>query len=123
MKSRIYPVHATTLATTLATNGTKPVRIEKIMPVVTSAGLSGQTMTVLVRDAEASSEEMLKGEKRTYEMVEHVETVELPQDDHHVEEIVHLDEHENEVTLTPIKQQKVSTNIYNNLFHNYLITD
>ena len=106
LKSRIYPVHTTTVAT----NGTKPVRIEKIMPVVTSTGLSGQTMTVLVRDTEASSEEIIKGEKRTYEMVEHVETVELPQDEH-VEDIVKLDEYENEVTLTPIKQQKVSTNI------------
>ena len=79
-------------------------------------------MTVLVRDTEASSEEIIKGEKRTYEMVEHVETVELPQDEH-VEEIVKLDEYENEVTLTPIKQQKVSRSIKNHLFYNCLITD
>ena len=79
--------------------------------VSSTTGLSGQTMTVLVRsetEEEGSNEQLTDSKKRTYEMMEHVE---LPQDDVAGEEVVHQvdSEADAEVTLTPMKQQKVRT--------------
>ena len=70
---------------------------------------SGQEIAVLSETEEgASDEQLVESKKRAYDMMEHVE---LPQDDVAGEEVVHQvdSEADAEVTLTPMKQQKVRT--------------
>jgi len=72
---------------------------------------SGQEIAVLSETEEgASDEQLVESKKRAYDMMEHVE---LPQDDVAGEEVVHQvdSEADAEVTLTPMKQQKIDNQL------------